>query len=255
MRVVADRWQLHDDIHLPDLTEPFWAYDHCFTQVWQLIRGSPACSSHAVGHSRQAGRSGIGTCELPDLLDVRVPPSDAVEAQNEVMETWDALRARRNVRKFTALPVPEEALDRILEAGRRAPSASNWQPWDFVLVTDRMQLVELAKVWQGAGHVAGAAAAISIVAPVPQDDRQSALLQFDLGQATYAMTVAAADLGIGTGHAAAADQEQARAVLRLPEGRFLAYVLSVGYPADRPLAVIDRLNRRPFDEVVHRGRW
>ena len=198
----------------------------------------------------------IGTWELPDLLDVRCRRGDAVEAQNEVMETWDALRARRNVRKFTAQPVPEEALDRILEAGRRAPSSSNWQPWDFVLVTDRTQLVELAKVCGERRRARrGAAAAISIVAPVPQDDRQSALLQFDLGQATYAMTVAAADLGIGTGHAAAADQEQARAVLGLPEGRFLAFVLSVGYPAYRPLAVIDRLNRRPFDEVVHRGRW
>ena len=81
------------------------------------------------------------------------------------METWDALRARRNVRQFTDQPVPDEALDRILEAGRRAPSAGNWQPWDFVLVTDRAQLVELAKVWQGARHVAGAAAAIAIVAP------------------------------------------------------------------------------------------
>ena len=171
------------------------------------------------------------------------------------METWDALRARRNVRRFTAQPVPDEALDRILEAGRRAPSAGNWQPWDFVLVTDKGQLAELAKVWQGAKHVAGAAAAIAIVAPEPQDDRQSALLQYDLGQATYAMTVAAADLGVGTGHAAAADQDQARAVLGFPEGRFLAYMLSVGYPADKPLAVIERLNRRPFDEVVHRGRW
>jgi nitroreductase len=179
----------------------------------------------------------------------------AFEAQDVAMETWDALRARRNVRQFTDRPVPEEGLDRILEAGRRAPSAGNWQPWDFVLVTDRAQQVELAKVWQGAGHVAGAAAAIGIVAPVAQDDRQAALLQFDLGQATYAMTVAAADLGIGTGHAAVADQEQARAVLGFPEGRFLAYVLSVGYPADKPLAVIDRLNRRPFDEVVHRARW
>ena len=53
------------------------------------------------------------------------------------METWDALRARRNVRQFTEQPVPEEALDRILEAGRRAPSAGNWQPWNFVVVTDR----------------------------------------------------------------------------------------------------------------------
>ena len=87
------------------------------------------------------------------------------------------------------------------------------------------------------------------------DDRQSALLHYDLGQATYAMTVAAADLGVGTGHAAAADQNQARAVLGFPEGRFLAYLLSVGYPSDKPLTVIERLNRRPFDEVVHRGGW
>jgi nitroreductase len=176
-------------------------------------------------------------------------------AEDDLVETWDALRARRNVRQFTDEPVPDEALDQILEAGRRAPSASNWQPWDFVVVTDRAQLAQLAKVWQFAKHVAGAAAAIAIVAPVPEDDRQSALLQYDLGQATFAMTVAAADLGIGTGHAAASDQDQARAVLGFPEGRFLAYVLAVGYPADKPLAVIKRLNRRPFDEVVHRGRW
>jgi nitroreductase len=171
------------------------------------------------------------------------------------VETWDALRARRNVRQFTDQAVPDEALDRVLEAGRRAPSAGNWQPWDFVVVTDRSQLVELAKVWQGARHVAGAAAAIAIVAPEPRDDRQSALLQFDLGQAVYAMTIAAADLGVGTGHAAATDQARAKAVLGFPEGRFLAFMLSVGYPSDKPLAVIERLNRRPFDEVVHRGRW
>jgi nitroreductase len=171
------------------------------------------------------------------------------------METWDALRARRNVRRFSSQPVPDDALDRILDAGRRAPSAGNWQPWDFVVVTDRAQLAELAKVWQGAGHVAGAAAAIALVAPQPEDERQAGLLQYDLGQATYAMTVAAADLGIGTGHAAATDQRQARAVLGIPEGRFLAYVLSVGYPADKPLTVLTRLDRRPFDEVVHRGTW
>ena len=166
-----------------------------------------------------------------------------MDAQDETVEAWDALRARRNVRQFSEQPVPAEALDRILEAGRRAPSAGNWQPWDFVLVTNRAQLVELAKVWQGAKHVAGAAAAIAIVAPEPQNDRQSALLQYDLGQATYAMTVAAADLGVGTGHAAAADQNQAGAV-GFPEGRFLAYVLSVGYPSAKPLSVIERLNRR-----------
>lgn len=116
-------------------------------------------------------------------------------------------------------------------------------------------MVDLAKVWQGARHVAGAAAAIAIVASEMHDEQKSALLHYDLGQATYAMTIAAADLGVGTGHASAADQDQARAVLGFPQGRFLAYVLSVGYPADKPLAVIERLNRRPFDDVVHRGGW
>ena len=171
------------------------------------------------------------------------------------MQTWDAIRARRNVRTFSQQSIASPDLDQILEAGRRAPSASNWQPWDFVVVTDRAQLERLSGVWRGARHVAGAAAAIAIVAPQPQDARQANLLQFDLGQATMAIAVAAADLGLGTGHAAAEDQDLARDVLGLPGDRFLAYLLSVGYPADRPLRVIQRPDRRPFEEVVHRGHW
>ena len=159
------------------------------------------------------------------------------------------------MRAFTDQPVAADDLDRILEAGRRAPSASNWQPWDFVVVTDRAQLQRLAGVWQGARHVAGAAAAIAIVSPTPEDARRSSLLQYDVGQATMAMAIAAADLGMGTGHAAAEDQQLARDVLGFPEDRFLAYVLSVGYPADRPLRVIRRPERRPLTEVVHYGRW
>src|SRR5262245_1371832 len=79
------------------------------------------------------------------------------------METWDAIRARRNVRSYTDEPLKDEELDRILEAGRRAPSAGNSQPWDLVVVTDRAQLQDLSAVWQGARHVATSAATIAIV--------------------------------------------------------------------------------------------
>jgi nitroreductase len=82
------------------------------------------------------------------------------------VETWDAIRARRNVRQYADQPVPAEHLDQILEAGRWAPSSPNQQAWDFVLVTDRDQLAELATVWQGAGHVARSAATVALVAPV-----------------------------------------------------------------------------------------
>ena len=101
------------------------------------------------------------------------------------METWDAIRARRNVRQYKPEPVSEEDLNRIAEAGWRAPSAKNRQPWDFVIVTDRAQLEELATVWRGAGHIASAPAAIVLVVPVPPDERRVVTDNYDVGQATW----------------------------------------------------------------------
>ncbi len=172
------------------------------------------------------------------------------------METWEAISSRRNVREFTDEPLPDEALRRILEAGWRAPSSRNWQPWDFVVVTERAQLQELSQVWQGGAHIANAAVAVGLVIDdfdAGSRDREIAL--YDLGQASLQMMVAAADLGIGSGHSAVADQDQARRVLGLPAGKILQYVIDLGYPADRPLKPIRRPNRREFDEVVHRGTW
>jgi nitroreductase len=171
------------------------------------------------------------------------------------METWDAIQARRNVRAYTAEPIAQSDLDRIAEAGWRAPSAGNRQHWDFVIVTDPDQLRELATVWQGARHIADAPAAIALVVPEPADDRTRVIDQYDLGQATYAMLLAATDLGIGTGHSAVGDQTAARAILGVPDDHTVAFLLGVGRPADRPLTPIVKPDRRPFDEVVHHGRW
>lgn len=171
------------------------------------------------------------------------------------METWDAIASRRNVRSFAARPIPEEDLDLILEAGRRSPSSRNWQPWEFVVVTARDQLSELAKVWRGAGHVAESAATIVLIVRRSDDPGERERAQYDIGQATMAMLVMAADRGIGSGHAAVADQDQAQRVLGFPDDREAAYLVDLGYPADRPLKPIRRPNRRPFEEVVHRGGW
>jgi Nitroreductase len=124
------------------------------------------------------------------------------------METWDAIRARRNVRSYQTDTVSAADLDRIAEAAWRAPSASNRQHWDFVVVTDPDRLRALSAVWRGAGHIAGAAAAIALVVPQADDDRTRLLNYYDLGQATYAMALAAADLGIGTGHSSVGDQDR-----------------------------------------------
>jgi nitroreductase len=171
------------------------------------------------------------------------------------METWDAIRARRNVRAYTDQAIADEDLDRILEAGRLTPSASNTQPWDFVVVTDRNDLEELSRVWRGAGHIAGSAATIVLVAPVTDDARRSGLIEYDHGQATIQMALAATDRGIGSGHSSIGEQDRLRRLLGIPEDRRGTYMLALGYPADRPLAPLTKINRRPIDDVVHRGRW
>ena len=66
--------------------------------------------------------------------------------QEAAVETWDAIRSRRNVRAYADRPIDRSDLDRILEAARRTPSSSNRQRWDFVVCTDRAQLQELSRV-------------------------------------------------------------------------------------------------------------
>src|SRR3984957_11307899 len=171
------------------------------------------------------------------------------------METWDAIRARRNVRSFDERPISPEHLERVLEAGWRAPSASNRQKWDFVLVTDRAQLHELSTVWVGASHLATAKAAIVLVLPEPESERYRTIDQYDLGQATMMMMLAATDLGIGTAHSAVGDQDACRRIRDTPADHFCAYMIALDYPANRPLTPKTKSDRRAYDEVMQRTRW
>lgn len=171
------------------------------------------------------------------------------------METWNAIRARRNVRRYLERPIPEEAMEQILEAARRTPSSRNQQRWDFVVVSDREQLQRLSEVWRGADHVAASVATIALVAPTSDDPATRESIQYDLGQVTMSIMLAATDLGIGSGHAAVHDQERARRLLDLPEDRFCAWLIALGYPADGNLDPIEDPDRRDFDDVVHVGRW
>jgi nitroreductase len=165
----------------------------------------------------------------------------------------DAITSRRNVRQYADRPVSADDLDEILEAGRRSPSSKNTQPWDFVVVTDREQLARLAGVWVGGGHIASSAATIGLV--VSQEDAARSRVQFDLGQAAMSIMIAAAGLGIGSCHSGIGDEELARELLGFPADRTCVLLISLGYPAGRPLAPIGVPDRRPFGEVVHRNHW
>lgn len=171
------------------------------------------------------------------------------------METWEAIRSRRNVREYEDRPIGDAELEQILEAARRTPSSSNKQRWDFVVVRDGDRLQQLSEVWQGARHIPGSAATIALVGPDPDEPRERESIAYDMGQATMSIMIAAADLGVGSGHSSAHDVELGREILGLPEDRRIWWMIGLGYPADRPLKPIETPARRPYDDVVHYESW
>ena len=161
------------------------------------------------------------------------------------------------VRRFADRKLTEEQLERIVDAGRHAASSKNQQAWDFVAVEDRERLRALSAVGPYAGHLAGAAAAIALLAPDPRAPGASLSLVWDLGLAAENMMLAAWELGIGSCPATVYDQAIAREVLGHPDDRWCGYLLSFGFPASPDdLTRPPRAGgRRPLEEILHRERW
>lgn len=170
-----------------------------------------------------------------------------------IMQTFDAIFSRRNVRQYNDKPVTKEALEKILEAGRRSPSASNWQPWQFLVITDRTTLQQLAPATSN--FIADTLATIVIIAKNPEDPKYLEWIQYDFGQATMAMMIAATDLGIGTGHASVKDKPAAESLLNLPNDYTAHYAIGLGYPLDRELSPIKNPKRLPLDQIVRWEKW
>jgi nitroreductase len=167
----------------------------------------------------------------------------------------DAIRLKRSVRRFAPDPLPPDAVRTILNAGRRAQSSKNTQPWQFVAVTDRDTLADLSHTGDFAGHLAGAALGVVIV--VPDDAERHAWLMFDVGQAAAYMQLAAWDLGIGSVIATIYRPDQAQKVLSVPDGYRCDVALSFGYPADKTVLTATPRpgGRSPLDQMVHYNRW
>ena len=170
------------------------------------------------------------------------------------MQVSEAIRTKRAVRQFQDLPIPREHVIAILDAGRRAQSSKNTQPWQFVAVQNRQTLKALSETGTYASHLAGAALGVAILTPDPAS-RFSVM--FDAGQAAAYMQLAAWELGIGSCLASIYDPEKARQILGFPEDWHVRIALSLGYPleADTFTRPPRQGGRKSLDEVVHWERW
>jgi len=170
------------------------------------------------------------------------------------MNVSEAVRLKRAVRQFKDIPLPDDVAAAILNAGRRAQSSKNTQPWHFIAITDKATLKALSECGPWAGHLAGAALGVALVS---EDPNQRFQILFDLGQAAAYMQLAAWELGVGSCPATIYEPDQARQALGFPPELHLRFALSFGYPLEeeRLDAPPKQGGRRSFDEVVHWDQW
>jgi nitroreductase len=161
---------------------------------------------------------------------------------------------KRAVRDFADQPIPKDHIDRILNAGRRAQSAKNRQPWEFIAIQDRTVLETLSGLGTWAGHLAGAALGVAILTPDPAI-RWS--IMFDAGQAAAYMQLAAWELGIGSCLATIYEPDVARELLGFPAEMHLNVAISFGDPADPDVMQAPPRSggRKDLNELVHWDHW
>ncbi len=147
------------------------------------------------------------------------------------------LKGRRSIRRYRPDPVPEELLEQILEAGRLAPSASNRQPWHFVVVRDEAVRREVAQhaayYFLRWAHVEEAPVLVVLCG----DARNRVYRQFlheDIGLAGGQMMLQAHALGLGTCWLGGVDRKAIGDILKLPEGWDVIGLLTLGFPAEEP---------------------
>ena len=164
------------------------------------------------------------------------------------MDAFEAIAKRRSVRRYKPDPVPKEFIEKIVDCGRRAPSARNVQPAAFVAVTDRANLDYLAATCPNGKFFAEAPAAIITFC------KDTKYYLEDGCAAVENMLLGAAALGLGTCWVAGDKKEYADEIARhfgLPAEYKLINLMAVGYAAD----AASQPPKRPLAQALHWEKW
>jgi nitroreductase len=177
----------------------------------------------------------------------------------------EAIQSRRSIRKYKDQPIEEDTLLKIIDCGRLAPSDSNTQPWNFIIVRSEEMRTKLAHVSHKQDWMAGAPVFIVCVAdirvtttetgPMDLDEETPGIgpkqIILDTAIAGENMVLAAESLGLGTCWVTWYIQEEIRPVLEIPNDKYVVAIITMGYPDQSP----NQRPRRPLDEVVRYEKW
>jgi len=168
------------------------------------------------------------------------------------MEAYEAIMTRRSIRTYTAQPVPDDAIKELLAAAMNAPSASNQQPWQFVVVTERKQLNALTTVLPYGQMLKDAPLAIAVCGDMQLQEEEYWIQ--DCSAATQNLLLAAHAKGLGAVWLGVYPRSERVAgiskLFNLPAHVIPLCVVPVGYPLEpQPLV-------RRYDETrIHYNHW
>lgn len=172
------------------------------------------------------------------------------------MNVMEAIRSRRSIREYQNRTIPTELLDELSEALRLAPSACNYQPWRFVIVTDPQQRLALSEACRGQKFIAEAPV---IVAGCGLMDESYARMggywssvEIDVAIALDHLTLAAVAAGLGTCWVGAFSEADVKKVLGIPKNVKPVGLITLGYPARDDVA---SPGRKPRDQVFSLNKF
>lgn len=171
------------------------------------------------------------------------------------MKVLEVIQNRQSVRKYKKDPIPEEALLRVLEAARLAPSGKNFQPWKFIIVKDKVLKEKLAQA--SAGQFFMAEAPVIIIGCGFPDNCYAHMGRYmkswsvDVTIALDHLMLQAQEEGLGTCWIGSFEEEEVKAILNIPENVKVLALTPLGYPDEIPRF----RGRKSLDEIISYDRY
>ena len=160
------------------------------------------------------------------------------------METFDSISKRASVREYQSKPIVKTLLEKLVDAGRRAPTARAIEPWEFVVVTDKEILRKLGEIATSGSFVKDAVSCIVIFC------KDTKYYLEDGSAATENILLAAQDLGLGACWVAGEKKPYIREISELlgaPSGLKLVSLIALGWPKKQ----IKQVKTRNLKDVIH----
>lgn len=191
------------------------------------------------------------------------------------MDTYQTIISRRTIRKFEQKPIPDSLLEKILESARLAPSASNLQPCEFMVVDDPSLRNDLFVCLKWAGYIAPAGnpgpneRPLTYIIVIADTSKSPSYKSIDAAAVTLNMILSAAGFGIGSCWLGAIDRDKIRSIFRVPDNYSIEFVLALGYAKEKPVREeykgdvkywkdekgVLHVPKRRLKDLVHRNRF